>query len=116
MERNEPLSDDTTLSYPVAKIDGFDIHLERNFFGITTKEMPEKDAFVDKNVTANMISTNTSYAQLLSNLQFVKVRLTFCFVVKKEFSFSSSPYDYLSFRFFLFSKIATNIRNARTVV
>lgn len=75
VERNEPLSDDTTLSYPVAKIDGFDIHLERNFFGITTKEMPEKDAFVDKNVTANMISTNTSYAQLLSNLQFVKVAL-----------------------------------------
>ncbi|VDK37378.1 unnamed protein product [Gongylonema pulchrum] len=70
LERNEPLSDDTTLSYPVAKIDGFNIHLERNFFGITLKDLPSKDAFVGKNFTADQLLANsTSYAQLLSNLK-----------------------------------------------
>lgn len=75
MERGEPLSYDTSLTYPIAKIDGFDIHLERNFFGITIKETPKKDMFVGRNITADKLPSNVSYAQLVSNLQFVKVSL-----------------------------------------
>ncbi|KAM3728002.1 Patched-related protein [Dirofilaria immitis] len=75
LQRGEPLSDDTSLTYPVAKIDGFDVHLERNFFGITIKEMPKKDMFVGQNITADKLPANTSYAHLVSNLQFVKVVL-----------------------------------------
>uniref|UniRef100_A0A1I7VPP3 SSD domain-containing protein n=2 Tax=Loa loa TaxID=7209 RepID=A0A1I7VPP3_LOALO len=75
LQRGEPLSYDTSLTYPVAKIDGFDIHLERNFFGITMKEIPKKDMFVGQNITADKLPQNVSYAQLVSNLQFVKVIL-----------------------------------------
>uniref|UniRef100_A0A915Q2L6 SSD domain-containing protein n=1 Tax=Setaria digitata TaxID=48799 RepID=A0A915Q2L6_9BILA len=75
LQCGEPLSKDTSLNYPVAKIDGFNIHLERNFFGITLKEMPKKDAFIGQNITADKLLPNQSYAQLLSNLQFVKVVL-----------------------------------------
>lgn len=74
LQRGENLSYDTSLAYPVAMIDGLKIHLERNFFGITLKELPEKDTFVNRNVTA---STNVSYPQLVSNLQFVKVSSKF---------------------------------------
>ncbi|OZC08299.1 hypothetical protein X798_04650 [Onchocerca flexuosa] len=75
LEHGEPLSSDTSLIYPVARIDGFDVHLERNFFGITFKEAPKKDAFIGQNITADKLPANTSYAQLISNLQFVKVVL-----------------------------------------
>lgn len=75
LERGEALSYDTSLTYPIAKIDGFDIHLERNFFGITLKETPQKDMFIGQNITADKLPKNVSYAQLVSNLQFVKVVL-----------------------------------------
>ncbi|KAL3990149.1 Patched family protein [Acanthocheilonema viteae] len=75
LQYGEPLSYDTSLTYPVAKIDGFDIHLERNFFGITIKETPKKDVFVGQNITTDKLPPNVSYAQLVSNLQFVKVVL-----------------------------------------
>ncbi|VDK66869.1 unnamed protein product [Onchocerca ochengi] len=75
LQHGEPLSGDISLIYPVAKIDGFDVHLERNFFGITIKETPKKDAFIGQNITADKLPANTSYAQLVSNLQFVKVVL-----------------------------------------
>ncbi|VDN02925.1 unnamed protein product [Thelazia callipaeda] len=76
LQRGEQLPHDTTLSYPVAKIDGFDIHLEKNFFGIVLKDLPDKDAFVGQNITVDKLPINTSYAELLSNLKFVKVILT----------------------------------------
>lgn len=71
--RGEELSSDVMLTYPVSKIHGLSVHLERNFFGIKMKDMIKKDEFVGQNLTQDKLPVNTSYAQLLSNLDFVKV-------------------------------------------
>lgn len=77
LQDGSPLSSDTTLTYPVAKIDGFDVHLERNFFGIKKKELSSKHTYVAQNITFDQLPANASYAQLLSNIDFVKVCVHF---------------------------------------
>lgn len=75
LQRGKPLPDGFELSYPVAKINNIDFHLERNFFGVRKKELPNKNAFVGQNITGDNLPANKSYSQLLSNMDFVKVIL-----------------------------------------
>ncbi|KHN73964.1 Patched domain-containing protein 3 [Toxocara canis] len=69
------LSSDTTLTYPVARIDGLEVHLERNLFGIRTKEAINKKAYVGQKMTPDKLPKNMTYSQMLTNLDFVKVIL-----------------------------------------
>lgn len=73
LQRGLPLSNSTTLSYPQAILDGLDVHIERHLFGVTLKKQVAKDAFVGKNLTKDKLPPDTNYAQLLTNMNSVKV-------------------------------------------
>lgn len=73
LKLGKELSPETTLTYPVAKIDGFEVHLERNLFGIRMKEIINKKAYVGEKMTPDKLPANTTYSQMLTNLDFVKV-------------------------------------------
>ncbi|VDD85922.1 unnamed protein product [Enterobius vermicularis] len=75
LQRGLPLSNSTTLSYPQAILDGLDVHIERHLFGVTLKKQVAKDAFVGKNLTKDKLPPDTNYAQLLTNMNSVKVIL-----------------------------------------
>uniref|UniRef100_A0A9J2Q5W8 SSD domain-containing protein n=1 Tax=Ascaris lumbricoides TaxID=6252 RepID=A0A9J2Q5W8_ASCLU len=75
LKLGKELSPETTLTYPVAKIDGFEVHLERNLFGIRMKEIINKKAYVGEKMTPDKLPANTTYSQMLTNLDFVKVIL-----------------------------------------
>uniref|UniRef100_A0A914ZN15 SSD domain-containing protein n=1 Tax=Parascaris univalens TaxID=6257 RepID=A0A914ZN15_PARUN len=75
LKSGKELSQETTLTYPVAKIDGFEVHLERIFFGIRMKEIVNKKAYVGEKITPDKLPANTTYSQMLTNLEFVKVIL-----------------------------------------
>lgn len=77
LKLGQNLSQETTLTYPVAKIDGFDVHLERNLFGIKLKQMVNKSAHVGEKITPDKLPANITYSQMLTNLDFVKVNLCF---------------------------------------
>lgn len=61
------------LRYPVAKIKGIEVHLERLFFGVKKKNIVKRDYFVEKNLDVEKLPVNTSLSQLLSEIDFVKV-------------------------------------------
>uniref|UniRef100_A0A1I8ALK1 SSD domain-containing protein n=1 Tax=Steinernema glaseri TaxID=37863 RepID=A0A1I8ALK1_9BILA len=68
-----PLSESTNLTYPVVTIGGFTVHLERLLFGVNVKEDPVKDAFVGRKIGPNEIVNNWTNAQLVTNMESVRV-------------------------------------------
>ncbi|KAK0405140.1 hypothetical protein QR680_017819 [Steinernema hermaphroditum] len=68
-----PLSSTTNLTYPVATIGGFTVHLERLLFGVQVKEDPVKDEFMGRNITADELVNNKTNAQLVTNMDSVRV-------------------------------------------
>ena len=73
------LSNSTTLHYPVASLDGLDVHLERNFFGVTLQQTAYKTPLVGQKLTRETLPQNKSWAQVITNMDSVKViNLSFC--------------------------------------
>ncbi|TKR58407.1 hypothetical protein L596_029855 [Steinernema carpocapsae] len=73
LRTGKPLSEGTNLTYPVATIEGFTVHLERLLFGVKKTDEPVKDAFVGRNISKNELVNNKTNAQLVTNMEFVKV-------------------------------------------
>ncbi|VDK18860.1 unnamed protein product [Anisakis simplex] len=73
LKEGKALSTDTTLTYPVAKIDGIDVHVERTLFGVKYREHFDKKALVG--IKADDLPKNLTLSQMVTNIDFVKVIL-----------------------------------------
>lgn len=74
LRRGEPLSETNTLNFPVSNVDGFTVHLERTFFGVRIKNVSDPHKYVGRNFSKGELIDGRSAEQVLTNMEYVKVR------------------------------------------
>uniref|UniRef100_A0A0N4ZK45 SSD domain-containing protein n=1 Tax=Parastrongyloides trichosuri TaxID=131310 RepID=A0A0N4ZK45_PARTI len=89
IEKNLPLPDEVTLTYPIFNVDEYNIHLERTFFGVIKKPYPSsKDIYVNKTIfsTPDVLFNGYNRIQSITNMESVSVIfLVFRGEAKNEF-------------------------------
>lgn len=74
LRHGEPLSETTTLTFPVSNVDGFTVHLERSFFGVKIKNVSDAQKYVGRNFSKGELIDGRSPEVVLTNMEYVKVR------------------------------------------
>ena len=74
LKEGKPLDDETILSFPVSKVSGFTVNLERSFFGLKKKPLPDYRKFVGRKFSdEENIEGNQTANHYVTNLAYVKV-------------------------------------------
>lgn len=74
----------TNLSYPIAKISGFDIHLERNFYGVRLRsdqssENHRNRSSSGKGKTGSAAVSEEAILRAITNIEYVQVIVIWSF-------------------------------------
>uniref|UniRef100_A0A915PGG3 SSD domain-containing protein n=1 Tax=Setaria digitata TaxID=48799 RepID=A0A915PGG3_9BILA len=69
-------SEITNLTYPIAKIRGFEIHLERNFYGVRLRPYRNGSSYdrnIDRSKTESATATEKAILKAITNIEYIEV-------------------------------------------